>query len=148
MSKRLLLYCIFCVVIATISACSQTYSVTTASTTALKKELREMSEMITGFRCSFTRPQLTCRVAMSREPNEQLLESILVKVKAFSTLENLDEIARKVHWNDHVWRIRLLIETDRKASKPQYEYSAEYYRYNFDPRVQEVDAYQTWQRYE
>ncbi|WP_028547352.1 hypothetical protein [Paenibacillus sp. UNC451MF] len=142
--ELLMLYCICGLFIVTIAACSQTYQVTTASTKALNQELREMSSTITLFRCSFTRPQLTCRVALSREPDEQLIDSLLVKVKAFSTLDNLDEIARKVHWNDHIWTIRLVVGTDRDVQTTQYEYSASYYRYHIDHSIQEVDAYQTW----
>jgi len=147
MRTRLLQYSFIGMIVMLLAACSQTFPVKTASVTALSKELRELSPQVSSVRCSFTRPELTCRVNVSTDPDEQLLDSILEKVKAFSTLDHMDEIARKVHWNDHIWEIRLVIDQDRRPEQSQpYEYSASYYRYNINPAVQEVDAYQTWSR--
>lgn len=104
-----------------------------------------MSPMISTFSCSFTRPRLTCRVVLTQEPDDQLLDSIVAKMKTFSTVDRLDELARKAHWNDHVWTVRLIVDTDSKKQAPRYEYSANYYRYNINHSIQEIDAYQTWE---
>lgn len=133
-----------------LTGCSITHRVNTDSSKALKKDLLKISEAVKSVEITFTRPAVTCRINMTGEPSPEELRSILARVKSFASVENLDEIARKVGWKDHIWRVYLTINTDDNEESAEHTYTAGYLKSSDqDDRSEDnIDAYQTWRKIE
>ena len=68
-----------------------------------------ISDAIKSVEISFRRPAVIYKVNMTKEPTQETLDTILGKVKSFTTVENMDEIARKVGWKQRVSQVYLRI---------------------------------------
>ena len=127
-----------------ITGCSVRHNVNTNSAKAFKKDLVGVTDTIKNVEISFIRPAVIYKVNMVKEPTQEALDTIIAKAKSFTTVDNMDEIARSVGWKQHVSQVYLRINTDKDDSI-EYEYSANYYK---TARVEDVegniDAYHTW----
>ena len=131
-------------VLITISGCSITHNVNTDSTKAFKKDLMKATDTIKSVDITFTRPSVTYKVNMEKEPTQEVLDTILSKAKSFTTVENIDEIARKVGWLSRVSRVYIRINTDNDDAI-EYEYYTSYFKTaRAEDTEGNIDAYQTW----
>jgi hypothetical protein len=127
-----------------VSGCSVTNKVNTQPIKALEKDLRGISETIKSVKVTFTRPEVRFRINMSEEPSDEILDTLVTKVKTFSTEANMDLIAKKVNWHDHIWTVNLVINTDEDDQTVEHEYTAAYYKTSNDQSDENIDAYKTW----
>jgi hypothetical protein len=127
-----------------VSGCSVTHKVNTQPIKALEKDLKGISEAIKSIKVTFTRPEVRFRINMSEEPTDEILDKLVTKVKTFSTEANMDLIAKKVNWHDHIWTVNLAINTDDDDQNVEHEYTAAYYKTTNDQSVENIDAYRTW----
>jgi hypothetical protein len=130
--------------------CSVTHSVNTSSTVSLSNELKKEIPAIKNVKYTFTRPALTIKIMMREDtPTEEVVNSILTKVKQFSTIENINEIAKSVKWKSEIYDINLIIYS-QSEKKPPIKYSASYFK-TFDASntsEENIDGYKTWSKYE
>lgn len=128
------------------AGCSKTHSVNTASTKELTKELKVLSPSIERVQFIFTRPNLYCRIDMSKEPSKEELESILTGVKEFTTIDNINEIARSLKWGLEISHIYLDINTDEDRKTIEHAYYARYFK-TFDASdysESNIEGYKIW----
>ena len=140
------LIAIFICLLLCLAGCSTPQSVNTDATKALTKELQEISQSITKVRFTFRRPNLYCRIDMSKQPSKEELESIVASMKAFSTVHNMNEIARSVNWGLEISNIYLDINTDKDPKTIEHAYYAKYYK-TFDASDHSeanIEAYRIW----
>lgn len=126
--------------------CSTAHRVNTDSTKELTKELKGLSPIIEKVQFTFKRPNLHFRIDMSKEPNKELLESILTSIKDFSTIDNMNEIARSVKWGLEISNIYLDINTDKDHKSIEHAYYARYFK-TFDASdysESNIEAYRIW----
>ncbi|SFS72448.1 hypothetical protein [Paenibacillus sp. BC26] len=132
------------------SGCSVTHSVNTSSTVSLSNELKIEIPAIKNIKFTFTRPNLTINIMMKEDsPTEEKVHDILAKVKQFSTIENINEIAKSVKWKSEIYDINLNIYSQSEKIAP-IKYSASYFK-TFDASntsEENSDGYQTWSKYE
>lgn len=126
--------------------CSVTHSVNTQSTKQLTKELKETTDSIRNVTFAFTRPNLFLDIALKEKPSKEMLDSMMAKVKAFATVDNMNEIAQSVNWHLEVSEIHLTIHADRDHQRIVHTYLARYFKTSdaSDTSQENIDAYQTW----
>jgi hypothetical protein len=107
----------------------------------LKKEI----PAIQNIKYTFTRPDLTINIRMNDTPTEESVNSILDKVKQFSTIENINEIAKSVIWKSEISHINLIIY-NQSEKKPTIKYIASYFKTSDASNTSEenIDGYKTW----
>lgn len=129
-----------------LAGCSTTYSVNTSSTKELTKELKELSSSIERVKFTFTRPNLFCRIDMSEEPSKEELESILTEIKKFSTIDNMNEIARSIKWGLDIANIYLDMNTDKDKQTIEHAYYARYFKTSdaSDHSETNIEGYSIW----
>jgi hypothetical protein len=132
------------IILLIVSGCSVTHKVNTKPIKALEKDLRGISETIESVKVTFTRPEVRFRINMSEEPTDEILDTLVTKVKTFSTEANMDLIAKKVNWPDHIWGVNLVINTDEDDQTVEHEYAAAYFKTSNDQSDENIDAYRTW----
>jgi len=146
MKKPVLCILLIMSVLMTATGCSIEHNVSTNSSRAFKKDLMGISDAIKSVEISFRRPAVIYKVNMTKEPTQETLDTILGKVKSFTTVENMDEIARKVGWKQRVSQVYLRINTD-KDDFIEHEYFSRYYKTAVvEDREDNIDAYQTWKK--
>ncbi|MBE9917100.1 hypothetical protein G8C92_24065 [Paenibacillus donghaensis] len=126
--------------------CSTTHSIDTDSTKELTKDLKDLSPSIERVQFTFTRPNLFCRIDMSKEPSKEELESILTEIEKFSTIDNINEIARSVKWGLEISNIYLDINTDKDKKTIEHAYYARYFK-TFDASDHSetnIEGYRIW----
>jgi len=127
-----------------ISSCSIEYNINTDAVKDFKEDLMNITDTIKKVNVTFIRPQVRYEIIMTEEPTQEVLDTILEKVKSFTTVENVEEIARKVRWKKHVSEVRLFINTDSDRAY-EYEYVTRYYKTAVVQDTEEnIDAYKTW----
>ncbi|WP_435921115.1 hypothetical protein [Paenibacillus sp. DYY-L-2] len=129
-----------------LAGCSTTHRIETDSTKELTKDLKELSPSIGRVQFTFTRPNLFCRIDMSKEPSKEELESILTEIKKFSTIDNLNEIARSIKWGLEISNIYLDINTDEDKKTIEHAYYARYFK-TFDASDHSetnIEGYKLW----
>jgi len=143
MTRRLAL--LFCFLLLA-AGCSTTHHVNTAATKELSKELKDFSPAVVKVQFTFTRPDLYCRIDMSREPSEDELEWILARIGEFATVENVADIARSVRWGLEISHIYLDINTDQDRQTVEHAYFAKYFKtFDASDRSEEnIEAYRVW----
>lgn len=106
-----------------------------------------LSVLMMATSCSIEHnPAVIYKVSITKEPTQETLDTILEKVKSFTTVENMDEIARKVGWKQRVSQVYLRINTD-KDDFIEHEYFSRYYKTAVvEDREDNIDAYQTWKK--
>lgn len=129
-----------------ITGCSVTHTVNTPSTKSLQKELKISSKSIQNVKFTFTRPELRCTIDMAEEPSQQEMDSIMAKIKAFATIENMNEIRQNVHWNMEISEFHVNLSTDGDRKTIEYAYFAKYFKTSdaSNHSTENIDAYQTW----
>lgn len=144
MKKPVLCTLLILMVLMTISGCSIKHNVNTDSVKTFRKDLMEITHTIKSVDITFMRPSVTYKVNMTKEPTQEVLDAVLAKSKSFTTVDNMDKIAAKVRWQQHISRVYLRIDIDDDDAV-EYEYSTSYYK---TARVEDIegniDAYQTW----
>ncbi|MCM3038781.1 hypothetical protein M3201_03580 [Paenibacillus motobuensis] len=128
------------------AGCSTSHSVDTDSTKELTKDLKDFSPSIKRVQFTFTRPNLFCRIDMSKEPSKEELESILSGIEKFSTIDNINEIARSVKWGLEISNIYLDINTDKDKKTIEHAYYARYFK-TFDASNHSetnIEGYRIW----
>ncbi|GIP53318.1 hypothetical protein J42TS3_23530 [Paenibacillus vini] len=129
-----------------LAGCSTTHSIDTSSTRTLKKDLKDLSPSIKRVQFTFTRPNLFCRIDMRNEPSTEELESILAEFKEFSTMDNMNEIARSVKWGLEISEIHVDINTDQDKKTIEHAYYARYFK-TFDASDHSeanIEGYRIW----
>lgn len=128
------------------TGCSTTYRINTDTTKELTKKLKELSPSIEKVKFTFTRPNLSCRIDMSTEPSKEELESILMEMDGFSTIDNINEIARSVRWGLEISKIYLDINTDKNKKTIEHAYYARYFKTSdaSDHSDTNFEGYETW----
>ncbi|MCY9588918.1 hypothetical protein PC41400_26450 [Paenibacillus chitinolyticus] len=132
--------------VAALSACSVTHSVETDTIRVAAKSMKKNLKGYKGLYCTFTRPDVTCRVDWKGEPDPETHAAVLAAVKAFVTPEHMREIARSVKWNLEISEFHLLLNTDDNKADAEHAYSARYYKTSdaSDDSEANIDAYKTW----
>ncbi len=128
------------------AGCSITHNVNTVSIKELTQDLKELSPSIERVQFKFTRPNLYCRIDMSKEPSKEELESILTGIKEFSTVNNINEIARSFKWGLEISNIYLDINTDENQKTIEHAYYARYFK-TFDTSdysETNIEGYKIW----
>lgn len=123
--------------------CSVTHTIKTSSTDQLSKQLRGEVSAIKSMKYTFTRPDLTIRIEMKDVPGEDTLNTILAHIKQFSSIDNMNEIAKSVNWNSEISGIYVIVQHEEDII---VKYSASYFK-TFDTtnRSEEnIDGYKTW----
>ena len=144
MSRRLAI--LVCLLLMAAAGCSPVHNVNTAATREFVKELEAFTPAVENVRFTFQRPDLYCRIDMSREPSEEELEGILARIGEFATVENMNEIARSVRWGLEISNIYLDINTDRDRQTVEHAYYARYFK-TFDASDRSeanIEAYSVW----
>ncbi|WP_434751570.1 hypothetical protein [Paenibacillus amylolyticus] len=133
-------------VLLLITGCSTTHKVNTDSTKELTKELKELSPSIEKVQFTFTRPNLTYRIDMSEEPSKEELDSILTEIKKFTTVDNMNEIARSVKWGLEISEIYLDLNTDENTETIEHTYYARYFKTSdaSDYSDTNIEGYNIW----
>lgn len=129
-----------------LAGCSTTHRIDTDSTKELTKNLKDLSPSIGRVQFTFTRPNLFCRIDMSKEPSKEELESILTEIEKFSTIDNMNEIARSVKWGLEISNIYLDINTDEDKKTIEHVYYARYFK-TFDASDHSetnIEGYKVW----
>lgn len=143
--KKVSLKLMIFIVLLIFTSCSITYPVNTKSTESLKKEIKSVSSTIKNVDVSFTRPQLTISVYFNYNTTPNEIETVLSKVKLFTSLKNMNEISHKVGWSGYIWEVNLFIFTYGNTTTPYVEYQASYYKtYDIDNSPNNIDGYKTW----
>jgi hypothetical protein len=132
------------IILLIVSGCSVTHRLNTKPIQALEKDLKEVSETIDSVKVTFTRPEVRFRINMSEEPTDEIVDTLVTKVKTFSTEANMDLIAKEVNWPDHIWDVNLVINTDDDDQTVEQEYTASYFKTSNDQSNDNIDEYQTW----
>jgi hypothetical protein len=129
-----------------ITGCSDTHTVNTPSTKSLQNELKITSKSIQNVKFTFTRPELRCTIDMAEEPSQQEMDSIMAKIKAFATIENMNEIRQNVHWNMEISGFHVNLSTDGDRQTIEYAYFAKYFKTSDASNLstENIDAYRTW----
>ncbi|MEC0229993.1 hypothetical protein [Paenibacillus alba] len=145
MIKITLRLLVFLLVTMTIG-CSVTHTVHTKSTQSLTKELKQISKTIENVKFTFTRPDLFIEINLKEVPSNEILDSILLQVKAFATIDNMNEIAKSVKWGLEVSEIHLIVNSDKGDQSEKHAYFARYFKTSdaSDKSQENMDAYQTW----
>ncbi len=144
MQKPIIYILSILLLLITMGGCSVTHNVNIKSAKAFKKDLVSVTNDIKSVEITFTRPAVTYKVKMVKEPKKEVLDAILEKAKTFTTVENMDEIAKAVGWKDRVTKVNLFIDTDNDDAI-EYEYFTSYYKTAMVRDTEEnIDAYQTW----
>jgi hypothetical protein len=143
--KRVLVSINIIITILLLCSCTNSYIVDTNPALILKKDLKNISSSVISAEIYFIAPAVDIDVETNGEPPETVKESLLEKVKGFSTLENLDEIALKYGWKGHVWTISLNIYPNKSRTK-YYLYTADYFKSSdaTDTSESNIDAYKNW----
>lgn len=126
--------------------CSTTHSVNIELTKNLTTDLKTLSPSIENVQFTFRRPNLYCSIDMSKDPDIDELEAILTKMKEFSTVENINEIARSVNWGLEISNIYLDIHVNSDQKTIEYAYYARYFK-TFDASDHSeanIEAYKIW----
>lgn len=128
------------------TGCSTTHNINTDTTKELTKSLKELSPSIERVQFTFTRPNLSCRIDMRNEPSKEELESILMEMDEFSTVDNINEIARSVKWGLEISNIYLDINTDQNKKTIEHAYYARYFKTSdaSDHSDTNIEGYGTW----
>ena len=129
-----------------ITGCSTTHKINTDSTKELTKELKELSPLIERVQFTFTRPNLYYRIDMSKEPSKEELEAILTEIKRFTSVDNMNEIARSVKWGLEISKIYLDINTDEDKKTIEHAYYARYFKTSnaSDYSETNIEGYKIW----
>ncbi|MBV6716989.1 hypothetical protein [Paenibacillus chitinolyticus] len=132
--------------VAALSACSVTHSVETDTIRAAAKSMKKNLKGYKGLYCTFTRPDVTCRVDWKGEPDPETHAAVMAAVKAFVTPGHMREIARSVNWKLEISEFHLLLNTDDNKADAEHAYSARYYKTSdaSDDSEANIDAYRTW----
>lgn len=132
-------------IIMLICNCTPIRYVDTNPALTLKKDLREVSSSIVSVEIYYITPSVSIDIETNEEISDTVSELVLTEVKEFSTLENLDQIAYKYGWKDHINSVTLRIYPNHSHTH-YYVYSARYFIINDDTNTSEsnIDAYQTW----
>ncbi|MCM3132127.1 hypothetical protein M3629_04980 [Paenibacillus polysaccharolyticus] len=133
-------------VLLLITGCSTTHKIHTDSTKELTKELKELFPSIEKVDFTFTRPDLSCRIDMSKEPSKEELEAILTVVERFTTVDNMNEIARSVKWGLEISKIYLDMNTDEDTKTIEHAYYARYFKTSnaSDYSETNIEGYKIW----
>ncbi|OZB96133.1 hypothetical protein [Paenibacillus sp. XY044] len=128
------------------AGCSTTHSVDTDSTKELTKDLKDLFPSIERVQFTFTRPNLFCRIDMSKKPSKEELESIRKEIEKFSTIDNLNKIARSVKWGLEISNIYLDINTDKDKKTIEHAYYARYFKTSdaSDHSETNIEGYRIW----
>ncbi|MFK0522160.1 hypothetical protein ACINKY_08085 [Paenibacillus illinoisensis] len=83
---------------------------------------------------------------MSEEPSKEELEFILTELDEFSTVDNINEIARSVKWGLEISNIYLDINTDQNKETIEHAYYARYFKTSdaSDHSDTNIEGYETW----
>ncbi|MGO4528532.1 hypothetical protein AB4Z30_05575 [Paenibacillus sp. 2TAF8] len=129
-----------------ITGCSTTHKITTDSTKELTKELKELFPSIERVHFTFTRPNLSCRIDMTREPSKEELEAILTEIERFTSVDNMNEIARSVKWGLEISKVYLDISTDEDRKTIEHAYYARYFKTSnaSDYSERNIEGYKIW----
>lgn len=129
-----------------ITGCSTTHKIRTDSTKELTKELKELFPSIEKVQFTFTRPNLSCRIDMSKEPSKEELEAILTAIEKFTTVDNMNEIARSVNWGLEISKIYLDMNTDKDKKTIEHAYYARYFKTSnaSDYSETNIEGYKIW----
>lgn len=132
--------------VAALTACSVTHGVKTETIRAAAKSMKKNLKGYKGLHCTFTRPDVTCRVDWKGEPDPAAHAALMKAVKAFVTPEHMREIARSVNWKLEISEFHLRINTDDDKTDAEHAYSARYYKTPdaSDDSEANIDAYRTW----
>ncbi|MFS0840258.1 hypothetical protein [Paenibacillus sp. 1P03SA] len=132
--------------VAALSACSVTHGVKTETIRAAAKSMKKNLKGYKGLYCTFTRPDVTCRIDWKGEPDPDTHAAVINTVKAFVTPEHMREIARSVNWNLEISEFHLRLNTDDNKTDAEHAYSARYYKTSdaSDDSEANIDAYRTW----
>lgn len=143
MNKLIVILICFLLLLA---GCSTTHRINTDSTKELTKDLKDLSPSIGRVQFTFTRPNLFCSIDMSKEPSNEELKSILTEIENFSTIDNMNEIARSVKWGLEIANIYLDINTDEDKATIEHAYYARYFK-TFDASDHSetnIEGYRIW----
>ncbi|MGQ8874405.1 hypothetical protein [Paenibacillus sp. TSA_86.1] len=137
---------VFIGVVLLLTGCSTTHKIHTDSTKELTKELKKLSPSIEKVQFTFTRPNLTYRVDMSQEPSKKELDSILTEIKKFTTVDNMNEIARSIKWGLEISKIYLNLNTDENTETIEHSYYARYFKTSdaSDYSDMNIEGYNIW----
>jgi len=79
----------------------------------------EVSDTVKRVHVAFTHPNVTYEVNMTEEPTQEVLDAVLEKAKSFTTVENMEEIARKVGWDPPISGVYFQINADNPGISSQ-----------------------------
>lgn len=131
---------------AMLGGCSVTHSVSTPAVKELRQDLRQLSPSVQRVHVAFTRPNLTIRADTAGLPDPAVLEAMLERVKAFATVEHVNEAARSVKWRLPVSHVHFTVNSDGNAETAEAAYFARYFRTSdaSDDSPDNIEAYRTW----
>jgi hypothetical protein len=98
--------------------------------------------MIEKVNITFLRPDLFFQVKMSEEPDNKMMDKIVLKTKEFVTLKNINEVAKSVNWNSEITTVHITINTDEDKDI-EHEYFAKYFK-TFDASNKSKDNIETY----
>jgi outer membrane lipoprotein-sorting protein len=127
-NKNILVLLILISTLTFVSGCSVTHTVNTKSTKSLARELKQISKTVENVKVTFTRPDLLIKINMTKEPGQEILDSILSNVKTFATVDNMNDIASSVKWDLEVSEIHLAINSDKDNQTIEHAYFARYFK--------------------
>lgn len=83
---------------------------------------------------------------MSDEPSKEELESFLMELDEFSTVDNINEIACSVKWGLEISNIHLDINLDNNKKTIEHAYYARYFKTSdaSDHSETNIEGYETW----
>ncbi|RED58526.1 hypothetical protein [Cohnella lupini] len=137
------------IILCAILGCSVRHSVLTSATSSLSKSLKNEVPTVHSVQFHFTRPEFTISVKTSEALSEGVRDSILERVKQFTTINHMNEVARSVKWKSPISNVNLVIYNDSK-SEPAAVYSTSYFK-TFDASdtsEENIDGYVTWRKHE
>jgi hypothetical protein len=125
MVKKLCFVALFIIIFLS-SGCTTPISVKIDASDSLKLDLVNSSSAISTVNIVFMRPALDIDIYFSQNPSEDSINSILDRVKSFSTVDNIKAVAKSVKWDSLISDIYLNIYTVDSNSVPKYKFSASY----------------------
>ncbi|NEW08997.1 hypothetical protein GK047_23675 [Paenibacillus sp. SYP-B3998] len=140
---RLFIFLIICTMTI---GCSVSHTVSTKPTKSLAEDLKQISKSIRNVKFTFTRPDLFIDIKLTEVPSKEILDSILSNVKAFATVDNMNEVAQSVKWDLEVSEIHLAVNGDKDHQTIKHAYFARYFKTSdaSDKSKENIDGYQTW----
>jgi len=134
---------VFAVIIFLFSGCQTSYNVKTDASEQLKSDITAMSSLINSIDITLSGPpDLDIYVHVDGYPSDQAPGALLDRVKTFTTVKNLDEIAIKYGWGGHIQRVNFSISYKDSS----IDYSTGYFeRYDAsDGSTSFTGAYEIW----